>query len=111
MIVAPAVTTNAATNVNGDSATLNGEITDIGHENCDKRGFVWDDETHGDPGDVAPDVSAYTWYTLDGGSFGVGAFNESAGGLSAETTYYFRAFAHNSAGYTYGGELTFTTTA
>jgi hypothetical protein len=33
------------------------------------------------------------------------------GGLASSTTFYVRAFAHNSAGYSYGAEVTFDTLA
>ncbi|MFA5383283.1 MAG: cohesin domain-containing protein, partial [Eubacteriales bacterium] len=38
-IVAPTVQTNAATSINTTSATLNGNITNTGGENCDQRKF------------------------------------------------------------------------
>jgi hypothetical protein len=33
------------------------------------------------------------------------------GGLASSTTFYVRAFAHNSVGYSYGAEVTFDTLA
>ena len=38
-----------------------------------------------------------------------GAFTTGMTGLSAYTTYYVRAYATNSVGTTYGGQVTFTT--
>jgi len=39
--IIPTVVTNAATLVRSTSATLNGEITHVGVQNCDERGFEW----------------------------------------------------------------------
>lgn len=48
----PTVTTQAASNVDSDSATGNGTITATGGENCDKRGFVYGTSRPGfDPDD------------------------------------------------------------
>lgn len=112
-VVKPTVTTQAATSVEDTTATGNGNITATGGENCDKRGVVWDDATHGDPGDTAPDLTDYVTagggYTSENGSFGTGAFTASMTGLWTGTTIYYRAWAHNSAGYAYGAEVTFLT--
>jgi len=110
------VETNNA-DVDGTSATLNGEITDTGYPDTgdtdDERGFVWDTATHGDPGSaIAPEDTNYAT-SLDGdswteaGSFGTGDFDYEATGLTALVTYYYRACAHNIAGWTYGDEITF----
>jgi len=40
------VTTQAASDVTSTTATANGNITDVGAENADKRGFVYDDASH-----------------------------------------------------------------
>ncbi len=45
----------------------------------------------------------------DSDPFGTGAFTKGMIGLSPGTTYYYRAKAHNSAGWGYGSELTFLT--
>jgi len=45
-IVLPTVTTQAGTNIEDTTATGNGNITDTGGENCDKRGIVWDLASH-----------------------------------------------------------------
>ena len=93
--------------VDGGIAILSGDITNIGIGNCDTRGFVWDTVTHADPGvAVAPGVSAYLDYSIEAGTFGVGDFNYAATGLTASTTYYYRAWAHNADGYAYSMEIT-----
>lgn len=98
--VAPTVTTQAVTNIAATTATGNGNITDVGSENCDKKGVCWN--TGGNP-TVADDKSEET------DSFGTGAFTSSMTGLSAGTKYYVKAYAHNSAGYGYGSQVEFTT--
>jgi len=98
----PTVTTQAASGIGTDQATLNGTITDVGGENCDIRGFDYDDDAPGEP---------YASEVTSSGSFGAEAFNELISSLDPSTTYYFRAKAHNSAGWGYGSELQFTTTA
>ncbi len=108
-IVAPTVTTNPATSVEATAATGNGNITDNGGEDCDKRGFVYDTSPHGDPGNTAPADSEYSNYVEETDSFGTGAFTGTLTSLEPKTTYYIRAYAHNSAGYSYGNEVSFTT--
>ncbi|GAI82443.1 unnamed protein product, partial [marine sediment metagenome] len=108
--VAPTVTTQAVSGIAKTTATGNGTITDTGGENCDKRGIVYDTQSHGDPGDTAPGDSDYADYEEENGSFGTGAFTRSLEGLTHSTPYYARAYAHNSAGYSYGSQVEFITT-
>jgi hypothetical protein len=106
----PTVTTQAATGVSGGFATCNGNITDTGLDpTCDKRGFVYGTTSHGDPGNVAPGASGYDTFIEETGAFGTGAFADLLSSLTPGDTYFFRAYAHNSSGYAYGGEQTFTT--
>ena len=93
----PGVDTNAATNVSTNSATLNGNIATLGGENATERGFDWGTSV------------SYSNSWIETGSFGTGAFNRGVTGLSPWTQYNFRAKAKNSAGWGYGGNLTFTT--
>ena len=103
------VTTNAATSVASTSATLNGEITALGGDNADYRGFVWDTTSRGDPGDTAPSATLYSNYWTENGDYGAASFNHAITGLSEGTLYYARAAAHNTNGWTYGSEITFLT--
>ena len=91
--VAPTVLTNDATNVQETSATLNGNITNTGGVNCDQRGFEWG---------TSPGSYPNSW--TESGSFGTGVFSHAIDGLNPGATYYFRAKAHNSAGWGYGDE-------
>jgi hypothetical protein len=53
-------------------------------------------------------TTALTTKTTDGS--GTGTFTSAITGLAASTLYYVRAYATNSAGTSYGNEVTFTTT-
>ncbi|MCU0652975.1 MAG: hypothetical protein MUD10_01835 [Candidatus Pacebacteria bacterium] len=107
--VAPAVGTQAASNIGIASVTANGNIFGNGGENADRRGFVYDAASHGLPGNIAPGSSEYSAYSENAGNFGTGAYAIDLAGLSSNTTYYVRAWAHNSGGYSYGNEIVFTT--
>ena len=112
-ITAPQVTTSSATVVTysgSHQATLNGEITSTGGSTltCDYKGFVYGTISRVNPGNTtAPGPYASNW-TLSG-SFTAGSFSYTATGLVANTLHYYRAFAHNSQGWTYGDEQSFTT--
>lgn len=97
--ITPTIATSDATSVEETVATLNGDITDIGGENCDQRGFEWDIDS-GEP-------YANSW--TESGSFDTGVFSHNLDGLAKGTLYYFRAKAHNSEGWGYGSELKFLT--
>jgi hypothetical protein len=79
-------------------ATLNGTITATGGENCDSRGF--------DYGKVSGNLDLH-W--TENGSYGIGSFSHQVTGLDLSSTYYFRAKAHNSAGWGYASEKSFIT--
>ena len=92
-VVAPTVTTNDATNIAQTSATLNGAITP-GSESITAQGFEWKISTGG----------AYTQVSVAGTTL-----NHNLTGLTANTSYTFRAFATTASGTTYGADKTFTT--
>jgi len=94
----PTVVTNSATNIGTLQATLNGQITDTGGATVDERGFEWGTESGSYPN---------SW--TETGSFGTGSFSHVLSGLQPKTTYYYRAKAHNSGGWGYGSEQSFTT--
>ncbi len=97
--VVPTVATGNATLVEETTATLNGNITASGGAVIDIRGFQWDIDSG------AP----YTNNWTESGSFGTGAYFRGLTSLNRGTLYYFRALAHNSAGWGYGAELKFLT--
>ena len=76
---------------------------------CDVRGFVFDTSSHGSPGDTDPTASCYTYHISESGKFETGPFSIQMAGLKPETKYYYRACAHNLAGWGYGEEVIFTT--
>ena len=109
-IVLPTITTQAVSSVAATTATGNGNITDLGGEaSGDKRGVVYSTTTHSDPGNVAPTSSAYANVVETTGTYSTGAFTEAITGLTSRTTYYSRAYVHNTGGYGYGSEVNFTT--
>ncbi|MEK7662047.1 MAG: hypothetical protein AAB355_00915 [Patescibacteria group bacterium] len=96
---APAVATNAATNVDASSATLNGNITATGGSNSTVRGFAWGTNSS---------LATVFATTTESGSFGTGAFTKNVSGLLSGVTYYFRAYATNATGTGYGSIQSFT---
>lgn len=96
VIVAPAVTTDPATGVGTNAATLNGTLDNDGGEACD-CGFEWGETIA--YGNTTPTQSRTTGQT----------FSQAITGLSPGVTYHFRAIATNSAGTSYGSDETFTT--
>jgi hypothetical protein len=94
----PSVTTNSATSVTADSATINGNLDSLGTADNVTVSFVWG-TTHGGPYDNDVEVDV-----MDA----AGSFSFDLAGLTPETAYYFRAKAD---GYDidYGDEIMFTT--
>ncbi len=98
--IAPTVTTQAVSGITSNSATGNGNITSLGVPNPTVHGVCWN--TTGNP--------TTTDFVVDNGATSViGAFTASMSSLTANTTYYVRAFATNIAGTSYGTEVSFTT--
>lgn len=95
-ITSPSVTTNPATSVESNSATLNGTLDDDGGEACD-CGFEWGETIA--YGNITPTQSRTTGQT----------FAQTITGLDPNKTYHFRAVATNSAGTSYGADRTFKT--
>ena len=108
-VVPPTVTTQDASDIAETTATGNGNITAIGAESCDKRGIVYGTATQGDPGAAAPPGGYDDFEEESPGPFGTGPFTRALTGLTPDETYYARAYAHNSAGYNYGSEISFNT--
>ena len=101
-ITTPTVTTGSASGVGSTVATLGGNITALGGiASATERGIFYS-TTSGFADGAGTKVSAT-------GTFSTGAFTQSVSGLSKNTTYYFKAFAVNSAGTSYGSQGTFTT--
>ena len=95
---APTVSTTAISNIDKTTATGGGNITADGGATVTARGICWSTSQN-------PTVDGN--HTTDG--TGTGNFTSSMTGLSANTTYYVRAYATNSAGTAYGEQVSFTT--
>ena len=96
----PTVTTNTITNITQTTATGGGNVTTAGSSTVTARGVCWSTSHN-------PTVSGN--HTTNG--TGTGSFTSNITGLTANTTYYVRAYAMNSAGTAYGGEVSFTTSS
>ena len=91
--------TTTATNITSTSAISGGVVSSDGGDNIITRGVVWSTI-------INPTISLTT-KTLDGS--GTGIFTSNIIGLTPSTKYYFRAYATNNEGTTYGTESSFTT--
>jgi hypothetical protein len=81
----------------GGNITNNG-ITSSGGTTVSQRGICWS---------TSPLPTLSDAYTIDG--FGNGIYTANMTNLLANTTYYVRAYAINSAGTAYGNQIIFTT--
>ena len=95
----PALTTTAASSITQTSATSGGNVTSDGGATVTARGVCWNTSAN-------PTITNSK--TSDG--TGTGVFSSSIAGLTLGTTYYVRAYATNSAGTSYGTEVSFATT-
>ncbi len=105
LAVAPTASTTAASNITSTTATLNGNITSDGGAEITARGFVYAISNAG----LIIGVTDVTDVTVSGTDLGV--FTENITGLTAGTKYYYRAYATNTVGTSYGNEQSFTTLA
>lgn len=94
--VAPTVTTEACTDIAAESLTGNGTITDLGGSAVTQHGHCWSTS-------MLPTTDDYK--TLNGAMGQTGHFTSAITGLLAGTTYYIRAYAHNTAGTSYGSQV------
>lgn len=95
----PGLSTTDISSKTSTSAISGGNITNQGGSAITARGVCW--STSHDPTIALPTK------TSDG--TGTGSFTSSITNLTANTTYYVRAYATNSAGTAYGNEVSFTT--
>ena len=92
------LTTTEVTTVTSESAVAGGNITDAGGGNITARGICWG--TAANPTIAGNKTTSGT---------GPGIFSGTLIGLTNGTTYYYRAYATNDSGTTYGQELHFIT--
>ncbi len=94
----PTLTTTNADNINSTFATVGGNITNDGGGTVTERGVVWATSTNPTTGNNKLAIGS-----------GTGAFSGQITGLTANTIYYVRAYATNTAGTAYGNQVSFTT--
>jgi len=94
----PTVTTTAASSITASSATSGGNVTADGGASVTERGICY--ATTANPTTSNSKVASGT---------GTGSYTASMTGLTANTTYYVRAYAINSNGTAYGSQVSFTT--
>jgi hypothetical protein len=97
-VKAPSLTTSEISAITSISATSGGNITDDNGSEVTTRGICWN--TSANPLITDKSASAGT---------GKGVFECSMADLDGGTTYYVRAYATNSAGTSYGNEVSFAT--
>jgi len=100
---APSVTTGTATGITTTAATLAGTITANGCSNPTAYGIIWSTTSGFNPATAGTSVA--------GSNLASGAFSVNLTGLSANTAYYYVAFATNAGGTSYGTQQQFTTLA
>lgn len=96
----PSVTTTTASSITTNSASSGGNITDDGGASITARGVTWSTSS-------SLNMGNYQGITSDG--TGTGSYTSSLTSLSANTTYYYRAYATNSEGTSLGIQYSFTT--
>lgn len=94
----PVVSTNAVTNIARTSATCGGNVTESVGATVSTKGCCWS---------TSPNPTTANSKTSQG--TGAGTFISSLTGLTANTTYYLRAYATNTYGTAYGDQQSFTT--
>ena len=95
----PTLATLPISVITGSTATSGGFISNDGGETITSRGVCWS---------TSPNPTTANSKTIDG--TGIGTFGSNLTGLTANTTYYVRAYATNVAALTgYGNEISFTT--
>ena len=95
-VTSAVLTTTEVSNVTSTSAVAGGNITDDGGGSITARGVCWGTSPN-------PTVNK----TTDG--TGKGTFTSNISGLEDGTVYYYRAYATNSSGTSYGQEFSFIT--
>ena len=98
-IYLPTLTTSSVSSITSTSATSGGTIASNGGATITARGVCWSTNS-------SPTINLST-KTNDG--TGIGVFNSNLTGLSANTSYYARAYATNSVGTAYGDQFSFVT--
>jgi len=96
----PVVVTVGSRDIESDKAVLTGTITSNGGTDLTSHGFVFSKDENPTTEDNKIEV----------GENATGGYSGTANSLNRLTTYYFKAYATNSAGTSYGDQLSFKTT-
>lgn len=96
--IAPSVTSGSSSSISTTSATVSGNVTAANGASITERGFVY--------GTSSNPTTSNSKKTVPGTT---GSFNTSLTGLTPNTTYYWRAYAINSKGTSYGANQSFAT--
>jgi uncharacterized protein (TIGR02145 family) len=96
----PSLTTREILNITNTTATGGGSITNDGGSSITAKGICWG---------ISPNPTTFDSKTIDG--TGTTTFTSFITGLSANVTYYVRAYATNSTGTGYGNQQSFTTSS
>lgn len=94
----PVLTTADVSAISYTTATSGGEVTNEGGDPVISRGICWN---------TSADPTTSNNKTSESG--GLGTFTSNITSLTPNTTYYIRAYATNSAGTSYGNEISFKT--
>ncbi len=94
---APTVVTGTATSILRTTATLSASITSTGGATVTVRGVQYGL------------TQTATWSSYETGAFSTGSYSRDITGLTPQTTYWFRGYATNSKGTSYGSWVTFQT--
>ena len=96
----PTVITSEVIDITETTAVSGGNVTDDGGATVTARGICWSISQN-------PTLDDNDGITTDGN--GTGTFTSNLINLTANTTYYVRAYATNEKGTSYGDEMSFTT--
>ena len=97
---APTVTTQAVSDIAITTATGNGNVTDLGAGGITQHGVCWG---------TSENPTTANDCTTDGEVSATGDFTSSMTGLADDTDYHARAYATNTYGTSYGGQVDFST--
>ena len=92
------VKTSLVTSITSSTAVAGGDVTADGGAEVTAKGVCWS---------TSQEPTIEGEHTTDGS--GTGEYQSNLSGLTANTTYYVRAYATNSEGTAYGEEISFTT--
>ncbi|MGY8910149.1 MAG: hypothetical protein ACKVIG_09850, partial [Flavobacteriales bacterium] len=100
---APVISTSTATAITKNSTIIGGNITSDNGNAVTERGIVYSIS------DSTPEIGETGVTKDDEGGIGTGVFSETISGLTKNTLYYYRAYAINDNGTSYGSIKSFTT--